>query len=245
MILTIDTIHTAMTGKRIGTMDTQSLVVALGQIASDVAALAGFETQIFGEQTDELAADLRRGYPRLTLDEIRLACKAGVSGEFGVGGRPTYASVTRWVREYDGCAMVADARKTVAQTPRETRTVTPDEGLAIMRREMPANLKRRWDDIRTNGIFTTGRIPHVSAQLLDWLRDEGVLTVDNALWRECVRRAKTYTQGGSVWDVSRLEGGEALIRSRAKHIYLQEWMRERHGNGLPPVIPAQVRRVYA
>lgn len=244
MIITLDNVNAAMAGKRIGQMDDPTLAAALGKIARDVAALAGFEPQIFGEQTDELARDLRRGYSRLTLDEIRLACKAGVSGEFGVGGRPTYASVARWVREYDNCAMVSDARKMAPRTKAQPRTITGDEGLNIMRRLMPVNLSRRWEDIRTAGVFRSGTIPHVSAQLLDWLRDEGVVQVDETLWKECVKRARTDLSSRSAWDLSRLESGPELIRSKAKHIYLQEWMRETHRSGRTLAVPGNVRRVY-
>lgn len=244
MILTIETIQTAMEGKRLGMFDTVSLAGHIGQITRDVAALAGYESQLFGEQTDELANDLRRGYPRLTLDEIRLACKAGVSGEFGVGGRPTYASVTRWVREYDNCAMVADARKGFTRKPTEVRRLTEAEGLAVMRGEMPEAARRRWEAVRTTGSFPLAAIPHVSAQIYDWLRESGVLHLDRVDKEEAVLKARKETGARSAWDVSGLEGGENLIRSRAKHIALLTWMRKLHAAGGRMDILPKVTRLY-
>lgn len=244
MILTVDTIQKAMTGQRVGSMDDKSLSGHLAQITTDVAALAGFESQIFGEQTDELARDIRGGYPRLTLDEIRLACKAGVSGEFGIGGRPTYASVTRWVREYDNCAMVADARKGFIRKPVEVRRLTEAEGLAVMRREMPEAARRRWEAVRTTGSFPIAAIPHVSAQIYDWLRESGVLHLDRVDKEEAVLKARKETGAKSAWDVSGLEGGENLIRSRAKHIALLTWMRKLHAAGGRIDILPKVTRLY-
>lgn len=244
MILTVDTIQKAMTGQRVGSMDDKSLSGHLAQITMDVAALAGFESQIFGEQTDELARDIRGGYPRLTLDEIRLACKAGVSGEFGIGGRPTYASVTRWVREYDNCAMVADARKGFIRKPVEVRRLTEAEGLAVMRREMPEAARRRWEAVRTTGSFPIAAIPHVSAQIYDWLRESGVLHLDRVDKEEAVLKARKETGAKSAWDVSGLEGGENLIRSRAKHIALLTWMRKLHAAGGRIDILPKVTRLY-
>lgn len=244
MILTVDTIQKAMTGQRVGSMDDKSLSGHLAQITMDVAALAGFESQIFGEQTDELARDIRGGYPRLTLDEIRLACKAGVSGEFGIGGRPTYASVTRWVREYDNCAMVADARKGFIRKPVEVRRLTEAEGLAVMWREMPEAARRRWEAVRTTGSFPIAAIPHVSAQIYDWLRESGVLHLDRVDKEEAVLKARKETGAKSAWDVSGLEGGENLIRSRAKHIALLTWMRKLHAAGGRIDILPKVTRLY-
>lgn len=244
MILTVDTIQKAMTGQRVGTLDEASLKVALAQITTDVAALAGFESQIFGEQTDELARDIRGGYPRLTLDEIRLACKAGISGEFGVGGRPTYASVTRWVREYDNCAMVADARKWFARKPVEVRRLTEAEGLEVMRREMPEAARRRWESVRTTGSFPMATLPHVSAQIYDWLREEGVLHLDRADKEAAVEKAKRDMNSRSVWDVSGIEGGDNLIRSRAKHFALLTWMRRLHASGGRLELPSRINRIY-
>lgn len=244
MILTIDTIQKAMTGQRVGSMDDKSLSGHLAQITTDVAALAGFESQIFGEAVDELARDIRGGYPRLTLDEIRLACKAGVSGELGIGGRPTYASVTRWVREYDNCAMVSDARKYAARRPTETRRMTEAEGLEVMRREMPGATRRRWEAVKSTGSFPLVAFPHVSAQIYDWLREEGVLHLDRVDKEAAVEKAKKETGSRSVWDVSGIEGGDRLIRSRAKHIALLTWMRRLHASGGRLELPSRINRIY-
>lgn len=232
-----------MAGPRMGSLDQDSVKVSVERILTDLFVLAGYDPQLT-DQVDDLAKDLRNSFRHLTTDEVKLAGKAGIAGELGDIRRPSYAAIMRWVEAYDRSAQVADARKIIANRPKERKPITEAEGLARMRQMMPEAARRRWEDIRIYGAFSKATIPHVSAQLYDWLREEGVLHLDKADKEAAVMMARKESNNRSAWDVSHLEGGEALIRSRAKHIALQTWMRKTYAAGQTLTLPTQIRRIY-
>lgn len=235
-----------MNGKRLGAMTPELTKEAIGTVLTDLYILAGYDPQLT-DQVDDLAKDLRESFRHLTVEEVRLAGKAGIAGELGDIRRPSYAAIMRWVEAYNRSAQVADARKIIANRPKERKPISPiseAEGLARMRQMMPEAARRRWDDIRIYGAFSKATIPHVSAQLYDWLREEGVLHLDKADKEFAVMMARKESNNRSAWDVSHLEGGEALIRSRAKHIALQTWMRKTYAAGMTLTLPTQIRRIY-
>jgi hypothetical protein len=243
MILITANIEAAMAGPRMGALDETSVRDSIERILTDLYVLAGYDPQL-NDQVDDLARDLRNSFRHLTTDEVKLAGKAGIAGELGDIRRPSYASVMRWVEAYDRSAQVTDARRIVRERPAMPVRISDAEGLERMRRIMPDAARRRWDDIRVNGAFSKATIPHVSAQLYDWLREEGVLHLDKADKEAAVMMARKESNNNSVWDVSHLEGGEALIRSRAKHIALQTWMRKTYAAGQTLTLPTQIRRIY-
>lgn len=235
-----------MKGQRLGAMTPELTKEAIGTVLTDLYILAGYDPQLT-DQVDDLAKDLRNSFRHLTTDEVKLAGKAGIAGELGDIRRPSYAAIMRWVEAYNRSAQVADARKIIANRPKERKPISPiseAEGLARMRQMMPEAARRRWDDIRIYGAFSKATIPHVSAQLYDWLREEGVLHLDKADKEFAVMMARKESNNRSAWDVSHLEGGEALIRSRAKHIALQTWMRKTYAAGQTLTLPTQIRRIY-
>lgn len=243
MILITQNIEAAMAGPRIGSLDQDSVKVSVERILTDLCVLSGYDPQLT-DQVDDLAKDLRNSFRHLTTDEVKLAGKAGIAGELGDIRRPSYAAIMRWVEAYDRSAQVADARKIIANRPKERKPITEAEGLERMRQMMPEAARRRWEDIRIYGAFSKATIPHVSAQLYDWLREEGVLHLDKADKEAAVMMARKESNNRSAWDVSHLEGGEALIRSRAKHIALQTWMRKTYAAGQTLTLPTQIRRIY-
>lgn len=243
MILILNNIETAMNGKRLGSMTPELTKEAVSTVLSDLYVLAGYDPQLT-DQVDDLAKDLRNSFRHLTVEEVRLAGKAGIAGELGVIRRPSYGAIMWWVEAYDRSAQVADARKIIANRPKERKPITEAEGLARMRQMMPEAARRRWEDIRIYGAFSKATIPHVSAQLYDWLREEGVLHLDKADKEAAVMMARKESNNRSAWDVSHLEGGEALIRSRAKHIALQTWMRKTYAARQTLTLPTQIRRIY-
>ena len=243
MILILNNIETAMNGNRLGSMTPESVKAAVAAVLTDLYVLAGYDPQLT-DQVDDLAKDLRNSFRHLTVEEVRLAGKAGIAGELGDIRRPSYAAIMRWVEAYDRSAQVADARKIIANRPKERKPISEAEGLELMRQMMPEAARRRWEDIRIYGAFSKATIPHVSAQLYDWLREEGVLHLDKADKEAAVMMARKESNNRSAWDVSHLEGGEALIRSRAKHIALQTWMRKTYAAGQTLTLPTQIRRIY-
>lgn len=243
MILITQNIEAAMAGPRLGSLDQDSVKVSVERILTDLYVLSGYDPQLT-DQVDDLAKDLRNSFRHLTTDEVKLAGKAGIAGELGDIRRPSYAAIMRWVEAYDRSAQVADARKIIANRPKERKPITEAEGLERMRQMMPEAARRRWEDIRIYGAFSKATIPHVSAQLYDWLREEGVLHLDKAYKEDAVMMARKESNNRSAWDVSHLEGGEALIRSRAKHIALQTWMRKTYAAGQTLTLPTQIRRIY-
>lgn len=232
-----------MNGNRLGSMTPESVKAAVAAVLTDLYVLAGYDPQLT-DQVDDLAKDLRNSFRHLTVEEVRLAGKAGIAGELGDIRRPSYAAIMRWVEAYDRSAQVADARKIIANRPKERKPISEAEGLELMRQMMPEAARRRWEDIRIYGAFSKATIPHVSAQLYDWLREEGVLHLDKADKEAAVMMARKESNNRSAWDVSHLEGGEALIRSRAKHIALQTWMRKTYAAGQTLTLPTQIRRIY-
>lgn len=232
-----------MAGPRMGSLDQDSVKVSVERILTDLYVLSGYDPQLT-DQVDDLAKDLRNSFRHLTTDEVKLAGKAGIAGELGDIRRPSYAAIMRWVEAYDRSAQVADARKIIANRPKERKPISEAEGLELMRQMMPEAARRRWEDIRIYGAFSKATIPHVSAQLYDWLREEGVLHLDKADKEAAVMMARKESNNRSAWDVSHLEGGEALIRSRAKHIALQTWMRKTYAAGMTLTLPTQIRRIY-
>lgn len=243
MILITQNIEAAMAGPRMGSLDQDSVKVSVERILTDLYVLSGYDPQLT-DQVDDLAKDLRNSFRHLTTDEVKLAGKAGIAGELGDIRRPSYAAIMRWVEAYDRSAQVADARKIIANRPKERKPISEAEGLERMRQMMPEAARRRWDDIRIYGAFSKATIPHVSAQLYDWLREEGVLHLDKADKEAAVMMARKESNNRSAWDVSHLEGGEALLRSRAKHIALQTWMRKTYAAGQTLTLPTQIRRIY-
>lgn len=243
MILITQNIEAAMAGPRMESLDQDSVKVSVERILTDLYVLSGYDPQLT-DQVDDLAKDLRNSFRHLTTDEVKLAGKAGIAGELGDIRRPSYAAIMRWVEAYDRSAQVADARKIIANRPKERKPISEAEGLERMRQMMPEAARRRWEDIRIYGAFSKATIPHVSAQLYDWLREEGVLHLDKADKEAAVMMARKESNNRSAWDVSHLEGGEALIRSRAKHIALQTWMRKTYAAGMTLTLPTQIRRIY-
>lgn len=232
-----------MTGQRLGSMTPESTKVAIEAVLTDLFVLSGYDPQLT-DQVDDLAKDLRNSFRHLTVEEIRLAGKAGIAGELGDIRKPSYASIMRWVDAYARSAQLADTRKIMANRPKERPQITDEQGLEMMRRMMPECARRRYDAIRTDGAFGKAEIPHVSGQVFDWFRDEGLLTISQEEWREAVGIARREGNARSAWDLSKLEGGENLLRSRAKHVALQTWMRKRIAAGLPATMPNQVQRIY-
>lgn len=230
-----------MNGKRLGSMTPELAKEAIGSILTDLFVLAGYDPQLT-DQVDDLARDLRNSFRYLTTDEVRLAGKAGIAGELGDIRKPSYAAIMRWTEAYVRSSQLADARKIIANRPVEQPRLTDEQGLAIMQKTMPEAARRRWEDIRTQGKFGLATIPHVSAQIYDWLGEEGILRLDPADRRAAVAKAKAEAAPTNA--ASGLEKGDALFQSTAKHYALQTWMQLRNNAGLPLTLPAQVRRIY-
>lgn len=242
MILTFSNIQAAMNGDRIGTMDDKSVKASSEALLRDLYILAGKEPPLYYDQLDDLATDIKASFKHLTFEELKLAGKAGMAGELGDIRTPSYAAIMRWTEAYVRSPQLADARKVIANRPVEAPRLSDEEGLAIMQKTMPEAARRRWEDIRTQGKFGLATIPHVSAQIYDWLGEEGVLRLDPADRRAAVAKAKAEAAPTNA--ASGLEKGDALLQSTAKHYALQTWMQLRYNAGLPLALPAQVRRIY-
>ena len=253
MILTLTNIETAMSGRRINQLDEKAVKAYAEGLLRDLYILAGMEPPLYYDQLDELANDLRNSFPHLTFDELKLAGKAGIAGELGEGRRPSYASIMRWADAYNKSAMVADARKIRAKQKDEPKRLTDEEGWRIFVKLMPESLKRRWEDIRTQGKFGNAIIPHVSAQLYDWLGEEGVLCLTDEQRTIASRKSRTEGRPTSVRDMIELmsvrndsekEARKALARARAKHYALEIWMQDLHRSGKSLPIPTKITRFY-
>lgn len=242
MILTFSNIQAAMNGDRIGTMDDKSVKTSSEALLRDLYILAGKEPPLYYDQLDDLATDIKASFKYLTFEELKLAGKAGIAGELGDLRLPSYAAIMRWTEAYVRSSQLADARKIIANRPVEAPRLTDEQGLAIMQKTMPEAARRRWEDIRTQGKFGLATIPHVSAQIYDWLGEEGILRLDPADRRAAVAKAKAEAAPTNA--ASGLESGQALFQSTAKHYALQTWMQLRNNAGLPLTLPAQVRRIY-
>lgn len=244
MVLTLDNVTAAMDGKRLGKYEPSGLTTVGETVLSKAYALSGRDPQL-EYQKEDLGKDLAASFPSLTLNECILAVKAGVAGEIGTAKTPSYAAVMQWVGAYDKSPMVADARRITAKRKTEApKRLTPEQGLAMMRRTMPALARDRWNSVRANGAFNGNAIPHVSAQIYDWLGEEGILKCTPEQKNAASRKATSEVRQGSVWNVEHLESGKALIRSRAKHYALEIWMRDLHTSGGSLTLPDQVKRIY-
>ena len=244
MVLTLDNVTAAMSGKKLGKYEQSELTTVGKTVLSKAYALSGRDPQL-EYQAEELGRDLAASFPALTLNECVLAVKAGVAGEIGSVKAPSYAAVMQWVGAYDKSPMVADARRIAARRKAEApKRLTPEQGLAMMRRTMPELARKRWNDIRTEGAFGQAVLPHVSAQIYDWLGEEGILKCTPEQKNAASRKATSEVKKSSVWDMEHLETGKALIRSRAKHYALEIWMRDLHTSGGSLTLPEQVKRIY-
>ncbi len=243
MVLSNVNVLEAMKSPRLDTKSDGEARAAMQKIMRDAYVLSGLDPQLMFEQLDDITHDLRASHPHLTFEEVRLACKAGISGELGGPKRPSYSAVMQWCEAYDRSAMAADCRKIRKSRKEEPRRLTPEEGLALMKRTMPEAAMRRWEDVRTTGTFGKGTIMHVSAQIYDWLGEEGTLSLSVEDRRSAMERAKRGDGTASAWDPTFLEEKKDLTVTRAKHIALQIWMQKmiQAGQGitLPPV-----RRIY-
>ena len=244
MVLTLNNVTDAMKGAKLSTRDHADIKSGLDGVMKNLSVLAGYDPDLIYEQLDDLARDIASSYPSLTLEEVRLAGKAGVAGELGEGKKPTYASMMRWVDAYTKHPMTKDAARISAKRAKETPRLTPEQGLAQMRKTMPALARKRWDDIRTNGAFGKATLPHVSAQIYDWLGEEGVLRLTPEERTIATKKGTSEVRKSSVWDLEHLEVGKALIRTRTKHYALEEWMRDLFNAGGQLTLPAEVRRIY-
>ena len=245
MVLSIDNVTEALqTGSRLSAIGPDQLKTGMDAIMRDIFVLAGYEPQLIYEQLDDLTKDVAKSFPHLTLAEIRLAAKAGIAGELGEGRRPSYASIMRWADAYNKSAMVADARKIKAKQKDEPKRLTDEEGWRIFVELMPQSLQRRWEDIRTQGKFGNATIPHVSAQLYDWLGEEGVLHLTDEQRNLAFKKGRTEVRTSSAWDMNHLESGKALARSRAKHYALEIWMQDLYRSGHPLPVPDKITRFY-
>lgn len=231
-----------MGGTAAGRLDEDALNDILTMIMRENMAYAGYDVQLIVENVGELAKDIRSGYPGITLDEIRLVCKAGLTGELGDIKRPSCAAVMRWIDAYLKSPMRADAKR-IQSRPR-ARVITREEGESIYRRNIPLALARRVEAVRTTGRFAPEAIPHVSAQVFDWLRREGDLTITRERWAEAVEKAKKESNRGSIFRMENIEGGERLIRSLAKHIALKEWICGEIRDGRPVRTPETINEIY-
>ena len=243
MVLSNVNILEAMESPRLDAKTEKETRAMMEKIMRDTYVLAGLEPQLLYEQLDDLTHDLRAGHPHLTFEEVRLTCKAGVSGELGGPKRPSYAAVMQWCEAYDRSAMAADCRKIRKERPKEVKVVTPEEGLEMMRRGLPICAMRRWDDIRTEGAFRPTLIAHVSAQIYDWLGEEGVLRLSAEDRQAAVNKARGEVPKTTVWDNANLEGEQERVRSRSKHYALETWMRKAYLSGESLTLP-QVKRIY-
>ena len=243
MVLSNVNILEAMNSPRLDAKTEKETKAMMEKIMRDTYVLAGLEPQLLYEQLDDITHDLRAGHPHLTFEEVRLACKGGVSGELGGPKRPSYASVMQWCEAYDRSAMTADCRKIRKERPKEKPVVTPEQGLERMKRGLPTCARRRWEDIRTDGAFRPTLIPHVSAQIYDWLGEEGVLRLSPEDRQAAVDKARNEVPTTTVWDAAKLEGEKASVRSRAKHYALETWMRKAYLAGESLTLP-EVKRIY-
>lgn len=243
MVLTLDNVTAAMNGMRLGKYEPSGLTTVGETVLSKAYALSGRDPQL-EYQKEDLGRDLAASFPSLTLNECILAVKAGVAGEIGTVKTPSYAAVMQWVGAYDKSPMVADARRITEKRKVERVKLTPDQGLALMRRTMPKEAAKRWDEIRVNGKFGNAILAHVSAQIYDWLGEEGILRMTEDQKVAASRKAREEVKKSSVWNVDQLETGKALIKSRTKHYALEIWMRDLHTSGGSLTLPDQVKRIY-
>lgn len=241
MVLTLSNVEAAMGGKRLGDYGPGDLREAGETVLKKAFVLYGREPQLF-LQGDELGADMAGSFPHLTLAECVLASKAGVAGELGTVRTPSYAAVMQWLEAYDKHPMVADARKIRRARKAEPVEVTPEEGLRRMAELMPRNARERWEGVRVSGSFPRHCMPHASAQIYDWLKEEGLLSIPEADKRESLAKAKA---GVGLIDIpfGNIEAGRALTASLAKHLALESWMRRKLARGERLILP-EVRRIY-
>ncbi|MBR4755328.1 MAG: hypothetical protein IK076_00125 [Bacteroidales bacterium] len=244
MVLTLNNVTEAMKGERLSARKHDDIKEGIGAIMRNLSILSGFDPDLVVEQLDDLTKDLANGFPMLTLDEVKLAGKAGIAGEFGGTKKPSYSTMMQWTDAYHRSPMVADARKIRKNTKTEPKRTSPEEGWRIFVTLMPQALARRWEDIRTKGRFGNCTIPHVSAQLYDWLGEGGVLRLTEDQKRDAANRGTAEVKNSSVWDMTHIESGKTLIRSRTKHYALEIWMQDIHRNGgtLPPT--PKITRLY-
>ena len=241
MVLSLNNVQEAMKGLRMADRRNADIRSGIEVIMRDLYVLAGYDPELFQGQLDDLARDLASGFPKLTLEEVKLAGKAGIAGELGGPKKPSYSAMMQWTEAYHRSAMVADARKIRKARKEEPRRLTPEEGLALMKRTMPEAAMRRWEDVRTTGTFGKGLVMHVSAQIYDWLGEEGTLSLSVQDRRDAMERARRSDGTTAAWDS--FEEGKDLTVSRAKHIALQTWMQRRKEAGQGFTIPP-VRRIY-
>lgn len=244
MVLTLNNVLEAMKGTRISNRPQDEIKAGMETIMRDISILAGSDPDLIFPQLEDLAKDMASGFPMLTLEEIRLAGKAGAAGELGGPKRPSYAAMMQWVDAYHHSAMVADGRKIHKKEKAEVKKISLEEGWRIFVSQMPQALKRRWEDIRTQGKFGKAAIPHVSAQLYDWLGEEGVLHLTDEQRNQATRKGRSEVESCSVWEIGTLESGKALIRSRVKHYALELWMQDLYHKGQTPTIPTKIQRLY-
>lgn len=242
MVLTLDNVTAAMSGKRLRDYDPADLTKAGEAVLKKAYILAGRDPQIF-IQADELGKDMAGSFGRLTLAECELAAKAGVAGEIGSLKTPSYAAIMQWLEAYDKSPMVTDARKILRQRRETPIPVTEAEGLRREQMYMPECFRARWEGVRTTGSFPRHCIPHVSGQIYDWLKDEGVLDLPTEIRRDSLKKARAGLVKGSSLPIGDLEAGERLVISKAKHLSLEVWMRGMIERGERLNLP-QVRRIY-
>lgn len=242
MVLNNANIQEAMQGKRIADRPAEEIRKAVETIMRELSVLAGYDPQLMYDQVDDLAKDLASGYPMLTLAEVKLAGKAGVTGELKGPKKPSYAAMMNWVSAYHRSSEVADTRKMRNSRKAETPRLSEEEGLRRMAVLMPRNARERWNGVRATGAFPRHCLPHVSAQIYDWLREEGVLSIPDGDKKEALAKAKA---GVGMVDIplGNLEAGRAMTSSLAKHMALEAWMRRKAAAGERLTLPG-VRRIY-
>lgn len=244
MVLSLANVQEAMQGRRLSDIPQQDLKLGMDGIMRDISVLAGYDPDLIYGQTADMAKDLAAGYPMLTLEEIKLAGKAGVAGELGGPKKPSYAAMMQWTDAYHKSAMVADARKIRKNRKAEPKRITVEEGWKIFCENMPLALDRRWEDVRTLGKFGNATVPHVSAQLYDWLGDEGVLHLTDAQKDYARKKGKAEAGTRSVWDRINPESDRALTLSRVKHYALEVWMQDLQRSGARLPVPEKITKFY-
>ena len=233
-----------MAGRKIQDYSREDLTRTLATIIDNTYIYAGKNPSLFPAPAADLAGDLAASFKGLAIDEVQLAFRAGVCGELTETTGVNYSHMVKWLNAYAKHPQVLDARKILTAAPaRKSDDIY--EGLDVrtklarFRASLAAAAGRRYEDIRTQGRFRQGSIPHVSAQIYRWLQDEGLIRQDGSVKRGAMERARKRTAG--LFD---LETGEALARSWAMEECLLIWMDGMIHDGRALVLPDTIQKFY-
>lgn len=205
----------------IRSMDKSDKLVLMAAIVAKTFSAKGLQSNAKDnvEIAENLNERLMEVLPSITVEEIQIACRKGVYGEYGEYYGVNAVSIAGWCEAY----YYSDEREHAIRVERQRETIPAERLLTAPDAEYHVRriVKTLWEDCSVRGRFLSPLLtPKVKAY--DYLAGKGIIPDAERKLREMMGRMEgTEAKEASAYSKMLGESQDLLNRAKANVLYLE------------------------